>query len=341
MLGIKRVLYIATATASVSVIVFVAASVIFSIHRQNKVIANTTPAAATPHISSGTPDASYKYGNVIFKVSEQYDASGFSLGKMLSILQNGKAILTSDPDGDIYPVGYPCPWDVATSTVSCDPDSAKTFGVDINGEGKKDFVFDYLSGGDDDENTYVVYELSPQGTIHQLTAVDMYGSAVFKDLTHDGKLDIQMTDLMTWSCWQASCADSPSPTVILSWSHARQKYMPNLALMRKPPPSAAEITKQADFFKNANWCATEPNPEGGTYDVCSIPWSYALDLVYSGNAAYVQTYLDQVWPIVSPALVVPEYGFSSKDNFESMLREQLQKSPYYESLLILNNGKLF
>lgn len=310
---------------------------------QNKEVSKFPVAVATStqeafQNNNSVSTTTYKYGNIAFQV-----VGDSLMMSTLEISQNGKLVFSKD-DGGFYALGSPCPWDA--STTKCSPNSAPTFGVDINGNGNKDFVFGDNGGGSGDFQSYYVFELSPSGTVKKIAELDdISGGAVFKDLNHDGKLDVDFSDA-TFDCWHSSCAESrwSGGSIILSWDEKAQQYTPNLNLMREPSPSLAEITKQVNLFKNTDWCK-QVTDQYGTGDECGVPWSYALGLIYSGNATSARKYLEAVWPLVSEKLInTGYYDFpttATEKYLENELLSQLKQSPYYAAILTLNGGKIF
>jgi hypothetical protein len=299
---------------------------------------STTTSTSNPDLNVATTTAiEYRNGSIVFRVTSKINKNGDFLGTFLEAFQNGKKVFTIHDADDYYALGFPCPQ--SDTKKICDPNSSPTFGVDINGDGNKDFIIDYVSMGSDAENDYHIFELPAGGTLRALTSIDTYGGAVFKDLDHDGRLEAQFNDGKTWSCWQTGCAEAPAPQVILSWDGVKQAYAPNQKLMRRPAPSSNAIAEQASHFKDnpAYWETTQYDAAYGTTTSAVAPQDYAVDLIYSGNAVSAQKYIDLVWP-----LIANQSGLgASKANFESQLLSQLQQSPYYEAVLSLNGGKIF
>ncbi|MEK7075990.1 MAG: hypothetical protein AAB948_04330, partial [Patescibacteria group bacterium] len=79
----------------------------------------------------------YRYQNVVFQVVGHFDAS------TMQIFQDDKLVFSENGGGFFNP-GSHC-LDDATTT-ECDTSSSITFGVDINGDGDKDFVFEEMFG---------------------------------------------------------------------------------------------------------------------------------------------------------------------------------------------------
>lgn len=278
----------------------------------------------------------YKYQNIVFQVVGHFDAS------TMRIFQDNNLVF-SESDGGFYALGSNCPNDA--STTNCDVSSSPTFGVDINGDGDKDFVFADVYGGSGAYADYRIFELSKDGLIKEWKRFDdISGGATFKDLNGDGNIDVEFRDGV-FNCWKTGCASSRSGTIILSWNKAEQTYTPNLDLMRKLTPSQDEINKQVNFYKNTDWCVGVDSPDGGIS--CSMPWIYAIDLIYSGNATSAKKYLETVWPFVSERLVNVynihgEFPADATDKYlENEMLLQLKQSPYYTYILSINGGKLF
>ncbi len=272
----------------------------------------------------------YKYGNVDFRVV------GYPLEPeyFLEVFQNGSKVITGGTaDGSINP----CPTVWVGYTQKCQ--STPAFGVDITGNGNKDFVFEYTHSGSYEQVNYSIFGLSKNGTIKEIARINTQGGASFEDLDHDGRLDLHFVD-GTFNEWNSSNAGSPRPEVTLSWSAAKQRFALNQALMHTAAPSEKELVANANIFKESedvsDWCRTASHIDG------CVPWGYALQLIYSGNAASARQYMDLLWPIIGGKSEVGEIGiFASEADLESQLMERLQWSPYYEDLLSFNNGRIF
>jgi hypothetical protein len=285
-----------------------------------------------------TTTAKYVYKNITFNIISHSNEGLYPT--QLEIYQNDKLVITQDAIGvDIFPLGSPCPWD---DTIKNCGSSDPAFGVDINGNGEKDFVFADLSGGSANEIYFYIFELSKNGTITKIADIDTYGGATFKDLTGNRHLDVELGDSI-WGCWNSACAFSPSPSVILSWNSTKQKYLPNISLIRKAIPSQNDIMAEVNYFKDNPSGCTDDNPYHAIGGVtCRMPWNYALDLIYSGNAVSAKSYLNLVWSIASSTLEHSEHGsFSSEKDLENQLLSNLKSSEYYTTILSLNGGKIF
>ena len=304
-------------------------------NEQEKVFSTTTTTSTQDtYQNNAISTTTYKYENIVFQVvGNGYDSN------TLDIFQDEKLVL-SKRGGGYSAFGYPCRWD--SSIINCSSDSSPAFGVDINGDGNKDFVFADVSGGSGGYIGYIIFELPKTGVIKELTKLgSISGGATFKDLNNDGKLDVEFRD-DTFSCWKSSCAESTwkGGTIILSWNKVTKTYTPNLDLMRKLAPSESTIAKQVNFYMtNTNWYATVQTPNGPT-DEYSVPWSYALNLIYSGNGTVAVKYLDRVWPAIASSAEQSK-NFISEEDFKNQFLANLKQSPYYDAILTLNGGKIF
>ena len=278
----------------------------------------------------------YKYENIVFQVV----GNGFD-NSILKIFQDEELVFSKE-DGGFYALGLSCPGDA--STTNCNPDSSQTFGIDINGNGNKDFVFADVQGGNAGYVSYKIFEISKEGRVKELVSLEYIpGEDTFTDLNDDGKLDVELLD-STFAFWHTDHASSPYPTVYLSWDNAMQIYTLDLSLTRKPPPSESEINEQVNFYKNTDWCVEIDGSYGkGIY--CSMPWGYALDLIYSGNATSAKKYLEAVWPFVSDRLINDDYHefptYATAKYLENEILLELKQSPYYRDIFTLNGGKIF
>jgi hypothetical protein len=144
------------------------------------------------------------------------------------------------------------------------------------------------------------------------------GDSDFKDLRHDGDVELVTHD-WTFAYWNASFAQSPAPAVILRCE--KGKYRPDLEMMRKAAPTAAELDRMAEGFRqkfkeSANSEADNP---------WSMPpelWGKMLELIYTGNAKSAWKLLDLSWPAEK----------SGKNVFLSEFVKQLSTSPYCNTL---------
>ncbi len=93
--------------------------------------------------------------------------------------------------------------------------------------------------------------------------------------------------------WKASFADSPAPLVILAWDAKARRYLPDIAAMRRPAPSEAEISSWAAEVRAKLLASPADSPDPAL-------WGRMLDLIYAGNAAAAQRFFDLAWPPARP-----------------------------------------
>jgi len=93
--------------------------------------------------------------------------------------------------------------------------------------------------------------------------------------------------------WHADAERSPAPAVVLAYDAAERRYVADLAAMRRPPPEAPTLSRDAAEIRGiyAALPADELDPR---------LWTAMLDLIYAGNAAAARGLLDDAWPAERP-----------------------------------------
>jgi hypothetical protein len=134
----------------------------------------------------------------------------------------------------------------------------------------------------------------------------------FKDLNHDGKMEIETYEDV-FAYWHTSFAASPMPQVILSLQNG--VYKADASLMRQPTPSDTEIRAKANEV--TSW-SDSAGPD--------VAWKYAIDLIYSGNIVSARKYVDLAWRQNDPG------DFGTKEEFWKELADTIHTSPYYADL---------
>ena len=195
---------------------------------------------------------------------------------------------------------------------------------DIVGNSTPELVFASFSGGAHCCYTTYILELAdPVATLWEFNTES--NNVIMVDINNDGTLELRAWD-PAFHYWKTSYATSPSPEVILSFDAKSNKYAVNSAMMRKPPPSRTELEAKAKIWSTRGWeglgedCTESP---GGGF-VCSVPWGYALDLLYSGNIQAAITYVNLAWR--------DSEQFASKSVFWCGLKLHLMGSGYFEEL---------
>lgn len=200
--------------------------------------------------------------------------------------------------------------------------------IDVDGDGTPELAFieyDGGNGGGDHYNAHVIRLSDPVSVLWEQEPHE--GMSTFVDLGK-GALKIAIIDT-TFGYWETDGASSPAEIVILGLKSG--KYVPDTALMRKVPPNDKEIEVEAARWKGVSWgTATGAICEN---DSCVVPWAYALELIYSGNAESAKKYVDLAYHSESHS------PFNSKKDFLKKFAEQIMKSPYYKDLAAYMNLK--
>ena len=100
----------------------------------------------------------YKYSDVDFRVTGYPFEPSYSL----AVFQDGKKVFTGGNANEISN----CPTIWVEETKKCQ--DVVTFGIDMTGNGNKDFVFEYDYFGSYDPVNYSIFELTRQGNIKEI-----------------------------------------------------------------------------------------------------------------------------------------------------------------------------
>jgi len=179
-------------------------------------------------------------------------------------------------------------------------------GQDLTGDGQPDIFLIEFTGGLHCCTRGDVLELGR--TFHDYGTIDgADGDVTLDDVDHDGIPEIKVGDFR-FAYWRdVPFSDTPVPDVILKL-HG-DHYEVACDLMRQPPPGAASLREAARNLARG-WTTGDPPVD---------LWGYAVDLVYSGNAADAWRLLDIAWPRDNPG----------RADFLSDLKQQLLGSPCY------------
>jgi hypothetical protein len=187
--------------------------------------------------------------------------------------------------------------------------------MDVDGDGIQELVFAGYSGGAHCCNTNYVIKLSDHVSV-MLELNTQSSSVKLVDLNRDGVFEAETLDYV-FHYWNTGFSGSPSPRIVLSIQSGT--YNPNIGFMIRPAPSDKVIRDTAATIKGWNSAFTP------------VAWKYVADLVYSGNLASAQKYVDLAWREGDDSLDGNPFG--SKDRFWSEFFSQLEKSHYYPHLL--------
>lgn len=120
-------------------------------------------------------------------------------------------------------------------------------------------------------------------------------------IVHDaaGHLVVRFYDF-NFRYWRTDFADSPAPALVFWFDPETGALVPDMALMRKPPPTQADFRKARDAWRTAilaSWGGHGGNVDWitGTPAASGLP-SMMLNYIYSGNPAAARAYLDYAWP---------------------------------------------
>lgn len=253
------------------------------------------------------------------------------MGGSFKILRNKKEIYSED--GFKFRIGLiydDMPEDKAVN--SCQ---------DITRGGNPNLVVSQWSGGAHCCHTYEVFSLGKE--FKKIAYIDNGDGDMgkFVDVDHDGALEFVGND-WTYDYWNTSFAGSPAPQVILKYRDG--EYQLAMDLMRRPAPTENEekqaIDKGSQEKKELqDWYARQIAEQGkdnvdplnfawirGDVFINPFVWTHMLDLIYTGNADRVKSYLDKAWPKDQDV-----NGLLKKEFYEEFM-EKLGDSPYRSSL---------
>lgn len=196
--------------------------------------------------------------------------------------------------------------------------SALPPGRDITGNGQADAVIYSDSGGAHCCIQLLVLALTPEFKVLNRLDAGNY-LPIFRQSDKDEALEIRIRDGI-FAYWKAPFARSPAPPVILDFQDGR--YRPAPELMRAPPLAIGQLRRKARAIRDSpRW------DEDGRYPLDSRLWAVMLDLIYSGNLAQADEFLDQAWPRKRPG----------KQDFRRAFFEcQLRLSFYWPAVAALN-----
>lgn len=202
---------------------------------------------------------------------------------------------------------------------------------DINGDGIPELIL--LDVADDAHAcaTCVIFALSDHGPKLELNHEFNESRPSFKDLNHDGRLEIvaEDTNYIGWNC---CVPGSPQPRVALAWNG--KTWVASAKFMAAPQPSAKDLDKIVRELK-------KDLPENAEYINPDV-WGKMLDLIYSGNAPAAHELLKRMWTgnailDIYGAYRRP-YSVRYRERFWTDLVEHVKESQYLPVLRELNPG---
>ena len=189
-------------------------------------------------------------------------------------------------------------------------------GSDITGNGKPNLVVYEFTGGA--HCCYIAYVFELGSSVKKIAEIDGGSDTLeFVDLDGDSLPEVILLD-WTFAHWNASCADSPAPKVILKYKG--QKYEMASDLMRKPSLPNDLLNDLVGEIKASEWWGGHPPV---------LLWSEMLNLIYTGNMSQAWDLIELSWPRES----------YDKELFLSDFKAQLQTSPFWKDVQKLNRGK--
>jgi hypothetical protein len=287
--------------AAVVALPLIAVAAFLLLHRESPVPTATAAPPPMPATLEGEPVARLQVGRHEFQVRKPDATQGW-----LDILTDGKLVkhiagvnFTLNDFGE-QPEGW-------------------TNGSDINGDSVPEVVVMEDTGGAHCCTSWRIFHAGQ--TVEQIYEVSNGHTDFFPfiDLTHDGKLALRVYD-WTFAYWKTSFASSPAIVLVYSWQNGTYAFSPDLT--RTAAPSADDLQKKA---AELDWQESEPQANAPPQF-----WTDMLDLIGSGNAALLGSYVQTAWPAGRPG----------KSEFLTAFAQQLHQSSYWPQLNALNGGNL-
>ncbi|MBX3390480.1 MAG: hypothetical protein KF691_13610 [Phycisphaeraceae bacterium] len=187
-------------------------------------------------------------------------------------------------------------------------------GLDFTGDGIGDIVVESVSF---DHDTYTIIDADLLKSA-QLDREHGEEFRVIESPAESGKFGIRASD-REFTCWEGT--GGPAPIVILSMKNG--KLIPDVDMMRAPPPSTESLNEQAD-----GTCMSFP-------DEFATEWSVLcengllqpmLDLVFSGHPDLAESFLARACPNDMPNL---------RQRLLESFHQRLRESTYWSAIVEL------
>ncbi len=190
--------------------------------------------------------------------------------------------------------------------------------TDITGDGRADLVISEYTGGAHCCLLLHIFKLEPKFRyIQSINA--KHSNVYFQNLDADPALELVMQD-WTFAYWNTAFAESPAPEVILKYNGGNYAVSPEL--MWTPPPGTKELDEIAAGIESSpDWHDTPKK-------VPVTLWAEMLDLIYTGNMSQAWILFEISWP----------KEVSGKQEFLNAFKAQLESSPFWKDIRILNRG---
>ncbi len=201
--------------------------------------------------------------------------------------------------------------------------SVEKFGSDITGNGAANLVIRQRGAGAHGDSKYLVLKIDGS-SVNKIDVIDGLLGVEFRDLDNDGIDEITGVDKAYSYFGGDSHAASPLPSVVLSFDKAQGKFVPDKALMLKPPFSQGKFNELSSKYKTDTIWSKESRPPSELF-------AAVLELIYSGNEKQARELFDASWPDV------PEIP---RQQYKEALENNTRKSLFYPAIADWSKEKL-
>gem|GEM_PF-7035064 len=215
-------------------------------------------------------------------------------------------------------------WDFDGACVSMDgdPGCIPKAGECLTGDGNPTLVISWWTGGAYCCSKYLIFSLGKEFKVLNYIFNGCSGLQ-FKDVDNDGTTELIGRDWTYQEFWWSGDKTFIAPVII--WKFMDGKYVICPEVMKKAPPSDAEMQK----------FALQEKDEGryGTFLA-----HYLLDLVYTGNGNLEEKFYD-IFSKTNKYMTDNDSGYAIPDKKEFLddFNGKLKKSIYWEYVKKLNN----
>jgi hypothetical protein len=195
---------------------------------------------------------------------------------------------------------------------------------DVTGDGVPELSFSFYTGGLHCCWSYVVLSLGKE--VRRLTDPNLSEAVPYFEDLDDDKIPEIVTSDAAFAYWHVPGMANPMPRVIRKYDRTTGRYEIAARLMRELPLNDhGESTTTG--WTSESWQGTGGRPfSRDGYATWKFPWSYVIDLIYTGRTADAVRYIDAIW--------VPNSEFSSKEDFWKEFRSVLESSDQYKDLVV-------
>ena len=244
-----------------------------------------------------------KFGNYTVRVYRDDE----NASARFEVLRSGKRVYSKA--GDRFNIGKIYYHDSDTNTTI-------KIGRSITSDRQPNLVVFEMAGGNNSDWTYYIFQIGNQFKLVSQIKGAYIEDPAFQDLRGDNNLEVVLGD-NAFFYWNVCGADSQKMKVILRYQSGR--YAPDVELMRKPKPTAAELKRMAAEFK----VKFHESNIGDEWGVPFALWQEMLDEIYTGNSTSAWRLFDLSWPADRPG----------KEMFLQAFRKRLNTSQYYKDIM--------